>query len=880
MSPKNTQSPLMRQYHALKEQVPGTLLFFRLGDFFEMFFDDAIIAARDLDITLTSRNKEQGEKIPMCGVPARSAEGYIARLVEKGHRVAVCEQVEAPQKGKTIVRREITRIVTPGTASDVGLLKAGENNYLAAVIQRADVTGFAYVDVSTGEFRMSEMAAADAAAAIAALQVREVLSPSAGPLFQTNLHANDHGNSNGRSSRQMHTEVEPWTFDHDCAERLLKDHYRLHSLDGLGVADHPAAVSAAGALLHYLRDTQRAALDHLDRPTWFRQQERMALDAVTVRNLEIVEPLFGGAKNSTLLHTIDQTRTAMGARLLRQQLLRPSLNREEIEARSGGVHELCGETITRTEVARELQSVADIERLLARVSLGSATPRDVASLGQSLRCIPMLRGLTQKLTSARMRQLLDRMDELADVRDRILTTLDESPPLAISDGGVIAKGFDPELDELREISQNSRGFIARLETQERENTGIGSLKIRHNNVFGFFIEVSKVNAHLVPDAYTRRQTLVNAERFITPELKEYESKVVEAEQLILTKEKTIFEGVRVATSAEAQRIRQVASAIAELDVLVGLAVVAAERKYVRPIFTDTGEIQIAGGRHPVIEALAEADGFDRFIPNDTYLNSSDHLCALITGPNMGGKSTYLRQVALTSILAQIGSFVPATAARLPIVDRVFTRIGASDNLAMGRSTFMVEMTETSEILNTATANSLILLDEVGRGTSTFDGLSIAWAVVEDICNRVGAKTLFATHYHELTELADTLDGVFNLHVGVQESGDRIVFVRKVEAGKASRSYGIEVARLAGLPLDVINRARLVLQMHEQREASVSEELAPAGSGAPLQVSIFDPNSALREEIVCLDIDNLKPIDALNLLTTWQQRIIDSAKVPS
>jgi DNA mismatch repair protein MutS len=863
----------MRQYHSIKEQVPGTLLFFRLGDFFELFFEDAIVAARDLDITLTSRNKEQGEKIPMCGVPARSADSYIAKLIEKGHRVAICEQVEEPSKGKKLVRREVTRIVTPGTASDLGLLKSGENNYLAAVIQRGDLTGFAYVDVSTGEFRLSEMAAGEAATALETLQVREVLSPSAGPLFQTNPRRD----GNGQGRRQMHTEVEPWTFDFEFGERLLKDHYGLHSLDGLGVANRRVAVSAAGALLHYLRETQRAALHHLERPSWFQQQERMALDAVTVRNLEIVEPLFRGSKNSTLLHTIDQTSTAMGARLLRQQVLRPSLDQQEIEARSGGIAELISQTITRTEIARELQSVADIERLLARVSLGSATPRDVASLGQSLRCLPMLRGLARKLQSARMRQLLERMEELADIRERILTTLDENPPLSISDGGVVAKGFDAELDELRELSRNSRGFIARLEAQERERTGIGSLKVRHNNVFGFYIEVSKANAHLVPASYDRKQTLVNAERFITPELKDYESKVVEAEGLILAKEKAIFESVRAATAAEAQRIRQVAAAVAELDVLVGLAVVAAERKYVRPVFTDTGEIQICAGRHPVIEALAEEDGFDRFIPNDVYLNDTDHLCALITGPNMGGKSTYLRQVALICILAQIGSFVPAAEARLPIVDRVFTRIGASDNLAMGRSTFMVEMTETSEILNTATSRSLVLLDEVGRGTSTFDGLSIAWSVVEDICTRVGAKTLFATHYHELTELADILDGVFNLHVGVQESGDRVIFLRKVEPGKASRSYGIEVARLAGLPLPVINRARRILEMHEQREISVTEELAPSPAGAPLQVSIFQADAGIMEELRCIDVDNLKPIEALNLLTSWQHRLSCNAK---
>ena len=871
----------MRQYHAIKEQVPGTLLFFRLGDFFELFFEDAIVAARELDITLTSRNKEQGEKIPMCGVPARSADSYIAKLIEKGYRIAICEQVEEASHGKGLVRREVTRIITPGTASDLGLLKSGENNYIAAVIQRGDVTGFAYVDISTGEFRLSEMIPAEAATALETLQVREVLSPSAGPLFQTNPRRNRDGNGNGNGNgggrQQMHSEVEPWTFDFDFAERLLKDHYGLHSLDGLGIADRRAAVSAAGALLHYLRETQKTSLDHLERPAWFQQQERMALDAVTVRNLEIVEPLFRGTKNSTLLHTIDQTSTAMGARLLRQQVLRPSLDQQEIEARSGGIAELIAQTITRTEIARELQSVADIERLLARVSLGSATPRDVAGLGQSLRCLPMLRGLAGKLRSERMRQLLARMEELADIRERILNTLDESPPLAISDGGVVAKGFDAELDELRELSQNSRGFIARLEAQERERTGIGSLKVRHNNVFGFYIEVSKANAHLVPASYDRKQTLVNAERFITPELKEYESKVVEAEELILAKEKSIFESVRAATAAEAQRIRQVASAIAELDFLVGLAVVAAERKYVRPVFTDTGEIQICGGRHPVIEVLAEEGGFDRFIPTDIYLNNTDHLCALITGPNMGGKSTYLRQVALISILAQIGSFVPAVEARLPIIDRVFTRIGASDNLALGRSTFMVEMTETSEILNTATSRSLVLLDEVGRGTSTFDGLSIAWSVVEDICKRVGAKTLFATHYHELTELADSLDGVFNLHVGVQESGDRIIFLRKVQPGKANRSYGIEVARLAGLPLPVINRARRVLEMHEQREVSVTEELTPAQSDSALQVSIFQSDSGILEELRCIDIDNLKPIEALNLLTAWQLRLSQTVK---
>ena len=869
MAKESSTTPLMRQYNALKEQVPGALLLFHLGDFYELFYEDAIIAARDLEITLTSRNKERGEPVPMCGVPVRSVDGYIAKLIEKGHRVAVGEQVEEPGPGVKLVRREVTRIVTPGTASDLSLLQSGRNNYLAAVSERRGTTGLAYVDVSTGEFRMTELAAEEVEPLLENLGVREVLIPSAGPLFPTSGHS-----SNGAGQRRLHTEVEPWVFDFDYAERLLRDHYRLHNLDGLGAGGREAAICAAGALLHYLRDTQRTALDHVERPGFFRQREWMLLDPVTVRNLELVEPLFGGPAKSTLLKTVDRTQTSMGARLLRQWLLRPELDRAEIASRHDGVAELVVQTIPRTEIRRELEHVLDMERLLARVTLGSATPRDVAGLGASLKCLPMLRGLVGHLGSARMLALLERMDELADVRERVLTTVNENPPPSLADGGVIAKGVDADLDELREISRDSRKVIARMEARERERTGIASLKVKHNNVFGFYIEVSKANIANVPDDYDRKQTLVNAERYITPELKDYERKVFEAENRIEAIERRIFDELRQSVAAEAGRIKRSASAVAELDVLQGLALTAAESSYVKPEMTDNGEIQIVAGRHPVIEKLSEEEGGERFIPNDVYLNGSDHLLALITGPNMGGKSTYLRQAALIAILAQAGSFVPAQRAILPIIDRVFTRIGASDNLAMGRSTFMMEMTETSQILNTATPKSLILLDEIGRGTSTFDGLSIAWAVVEHIHQKTRAKTLFATHYHELTELADLLPGVVNLHVGVKEAGDRAVFLRKVEPGKADRSYGIEVARLAGLPMAVVERARAVLRKHEQREVSVSEELSTA---LPVQAAIFeaDPGGVLKT-LRELNLDELRPIEALTLLHELKTKLEEGA----
>ena len=851
----------MRQYHAIKQQVPNALLLFRLGDFYELFFEDAILAARELEITLTSRNKEKGAAIPMCGVTYHAAEGYIARLIQKGHRVAICDQMEDPALAKKLVKREITRVVTPGTATDSLALRSHENNFLAAVSCLGNRAGVAHVDVSTGEFRVTEMDASEVPAAIEQLGAREVLYPADLPL----LASEDHG------PRYLRTDLEDWIFSFDYADRTLRDHFRLLSLDGCGLANHQAAVCAAGAILHYLRETQRAALEHLDRPTHYDRAESMLLDAVTVRNLELVEPLFAGERtDATLLNVLDQTQTGMGGRLLRQRLLRPSLDRAEIEGRLDAAAELLQQTILRAELRKQLSGILDIERLLAKITMGVANPRDVLALGRSLEKIPTL-----KATVGQVGQALSpaNLDEVAEPRDRILQAIADEPPINLADGGTIRAGFHADLDELRGLSRNGRQVIAQIEARERARTGIQSLKVRFNNVFGYYIEISKANQHLAPADYERKQTLVNAERFTTPELKDYERKVLDAEDKILTLEKELFAEVRKFAAAHAQRIRATAAAVAEIDVTAALAQVAAENRYARPTFSENGEMRIMAGRHPVIERLEQEAG--RFIPNDLYLNSDTDLIAIITGPNMGGKSTYLRQAALIAILAQMGSFVPADSASLPLIDRIFTRIGASDNLARGRSTFMVEMTETAVILNTATPRSFIVLDEIGRGTATYDGLALAWAVVEHIHARTRAKTLFATHYHELTELAEQLDGIRNLSVSVKEAGDRIIFLRKVEPGKADRSYGIEVARLAGLPLRVIERANEVLRLHERTEHVVSEELSPAPTQpvAPVQIQLFEPlNYTIAERIRNLNIDELRPVEALRLLAELQDEL--------
>jgi DNA mismatch repair protein MutS len=849
-------TPLMRQYHAVKQQVPQALLMFRLGDFYELFYEDAVTAARELEITLTSRSKEKDQPIPMCGVPYHAAEGYISRLIQRGYRVAICEQMEEPGPGKKLVRREITRVVTPGTATESSLLRSHENSYLAAVHVNGKRAGLAHVDITTGEFRVTEIELTEVPALLENLGAREVLLAEQ--------------STNGIPG--FHTTLEDWTFSFDYAERTLREHFKLLTLDGCGLDGKSLAVSAAGAILHYLRDTQKSALDHLAQPSFYERNDSMILDAVTVRNLELLEPLFAGeSKESTLVHVLDQTKTGMGGRLLRQRLLRPCLQLNEIEARLDAVQEALQSTIARAEIRTVLGSMLDLERLLAKLTLGTAGPRELQALGKSLALIPKLKQQTLAFQSPRLVQLHGELDEVAEVRDQILAAIAEQPPVNLADGGAIRPGFHVQLDELRDISKNSRQYIAQIEVRERARTGIQSLKVRFNNVFGYYIEISKANLHHAPTEYERKQTLVNAERYTTPELKELESKVLDAEDRMLALEREVFQQLRTFAAARASRIRQAAAAIADIDVTCALAQVAAQNRYTRPKFSDSGEIKIAGGRHPVIEDLAQREAA-RFIPNDLYLNSGSKFIAVITGPNMGGKSTYLRQAALIAILAQIGSFVPADSALLPITDRVFTRIGAADNLARGRSTFMVEMTETAVILNTATPRSLVVLDEIGRGTSTYDGLALAWSVIEHIHEGVRARTLFATHYHELTELADLLEGVRNLHVSVKEAGDQVVFLRKVEPGRADRSYGIEVARLAGLPLPVIERAREILALHEKSEHAVTEELTPHPAG-PVQIQLFEPvNYKMAERIRQLKIDELRPIDALQLLNELQREL--------
>ncbi|MGA9899671.1 MAG: DNA mismatch repair protein MutS [Terriglobales bacterium] len=873
-------TPLMRQYAAIKKQHPTALLFFRLGDFYELFFDDAVMASRELQITLTSRNKEKGIAVPMCGVPYHAAEGYIAKLIRKGFKVAICEQVEDPRLAKKLVRREVTRVVTPGTAADSSL-SSEENNFLAALAQSGDRVGFAALDLSTGEFRATEFRGEDAAQRIQdelqQLRPKEVLYGSAVPLFEARERAAaPRSIPQPRTSGAMWSEtpLDDWIFAPDHAIPLLENHFGVLSLEGFGLAGKPAAASAAGAILYYVRSTQRGTLDHVDRIGFYERQNRLVLDAVTVRNLELIEPLFTGTDEGvTLFRSIDATVTPMGKRLLRSWMLRPSIEVAEINARLDAVESQVKDLMAREELRRALDGILDLERLLSRVTLETANPRDVLALAVSLGKIPAARSALARFSAERMRTLHATIDELADLRARIETTVVPEPPLSLSDGGVIQPGVEKELDELRDLSRNSKQYVAQIESRERQRTGIASLKVKFNSIFGYYIEISKANLHLAPPEYERKQTLVNAERFTTPELKEYESKILDAQEKIVEIERRLFAELRSAIAGEAKRIRQTALALAEVDVLAGLAHIAALRNYCRPRFDESADIEIVGGRHPVIEQQDLAG--ERFVPNDLYLNSTTHTVLVLTGPNMGGKSTYLRQTALTVILAQLGSFVPAASARLGIVDRVFTRIGASDNLARGRSTFMVEMTETAAILHTATARSLILLDEVGRGTATYDGLAIAWAAVEYIHARTRAKTLFATHYFELTELAERLSGVKNYHVSVKETGGGIVFLRKVEPGAADRSYGIEVAKLAGLPTEVVERAREVLAEHESAERRVtaqlaSDELQPR---PPAQLTIFTPLSQpVLERLREVDLNRLTPLEALNLLAELKKEI--------
>jgi DNA mismatch repair protein MutS len=886
------QTPMLRQYQELKQQHPGTLLFFRLGDFYELFFDDAVIGSRELQITLTARHKERGDPVPMCGVPHHSVANYIARLVRKGYRVAICEQTEDASKTKKLVRREVVRIVTPGTPIDPQLLDAREAVFLAAVCSSGETIGAAFLDISTGEFRATQETGTNAwekiRADLESYAPRELLFPtSLAPLIKAGLTGKAQtaplplaevtqtergpqprvlggaaplgwqtgspagvldslrddpeaaGLSDSESSQTnslrynapsdsqnnhfidaTFTPLEDWLWQKkDCAELLL-NHFGTRSLDGYGIARKDEAVRAAGACLRYAQETQRASADHITGLTYFEPQDHLVLDNVTVRNLELVESL-GGASGRTLLSVIDETVTGMGARLLRSWLLRPCVKRGEVEARLAAVQDLFASQITRDKLRSLLKEVSDLERLIGRISFGSATPRDLNAILRSLYQVPAIRENLATMQSSLLQILSESSDEVPEICALLVKAISDDPPAKISDGDAIRAGYSEELDELRSISRNAKQIIATLEATERTRSGISNLRIKFNNVFGYFIEVSKGNAARVPADYERRQTLTNAERFTTPELRDWEKKVLGAEDRIIEVENALFADICRQVAAETKRIQATARALAALDALASLAETAARRRYVRPMMHDGDEIEIVQGRHPVIEVFNE----DPFVPNSVYLNNSTDRLLIITGPNMGGKSTVLRQTAIVCILAQMGSFVPAEKARLPLLDRVWTRVGASDDLTRGRSTFMVEMTETAAILHSSTPRSLVLLDEIGRGTATFDGLSIAWAVAEYLHDSPEhqAKTLFATHYHELTELAERLPGAQNYQITAAEREGEVVFLHRLERGRASKSYGIQVARLAGLPLAVLANAREVLARLERYELDVFAE---------------------------------------------------------
>jgi DNA mismatch repair protein MutS len=888
---ENSTTPMLRQYLELKKAYPGTILFFRLGDFYEMFNEDAIVGARELEITLTARQKDSPNPIPMCGVPHHAAASYVSRLVKKGYRVAICEQAEPAGKGVKLVKREVVRVVTPGTSIDSQLGSSREPVYLAAVCGSRDNYGAAFLELSTGEFHVTQISGAQAwtkvCEQVESFGAAEILfpastEPSVADSFSTSKGSNQllpgqqPGTLEAGSGGPTLTSVEDLDFDLGACSQRLREHFGVKDLAGLGLDSKSEAVRAAGACLHYAKNTQKSAAEHISKIDYFETNEFMVLDSVTLRNLEIVECRNDNSKH-TLLNVIDETITGMGCRLLRSWLTRPSIKRSEIQTRQAAVAELA-DSILRDKLRFLLKEVADLERLVGRLNLGNCTPRDLLALRRSVGQAPLINVELSDSRSLLLQVLSENIFELPNLVDLIDRAIANEPPINLADGGAIKDGFDADLDELRAISRSGKQTIAGFEEAERERTGIPNLKVRFNNVFGYYIEISKAQLSRVPSEYERKQTLANAERFTTPQLKDWEQKVLGAEERIGQLEATIFAKVRDAAKWETARLQSTARAIAMLDTLAALAETAAKRNYACPVLHDGDEIEIKGGRHPVVEAFI----CDSFVPNDIYLNNSTDRVLIVTGPNMGGKSTVLRQVALIQVLAQIGACVPAASARLPVVDRVWTRVGASDDLASGRSTFMVEMTETAAILNNATPRSLVLLDEIGRGTSTFDGLSIAWSVAEylhDSPDRA-AKTMFATHYHELTELAEHLPGAKNYQITASEKDGEVVFLHKLVKGKASKSYGIAVARLAGLPVTVIERAKEVLEKLEKYELAVFADdgnkgfAMAAGRQAASQVSLFAmANEAAIDELRSAPIESLSPEESRDLLLLIKSKLI-------
>jgi DNA mismatch repair protein MutS len=874
-------TPLMRQYRELKRGYRDAILFFRVGDFYEMFYEDAEEASRLLSIALTSRDKASANPVPLCGVPYHAATGYIAKLLKAGRTVALCDQVEDPKLAKGLVRREVVRLYTPGTLIDTELLPPTESNFLAAVATpsrrsaqaAASSFGLAALDPSTGEFWTMEFHGDRAAAILidelSRLEPKELLYPEEPPP--------DGATWVGRLKGSRLCAQPSAHFDLQEARRLLQRQFGVSSLEGFGCASMTLGIQAAGAALRYLRETQPSAcLEHIRRLEVRRVGQDMHLDSVTIQNLELVRPMIGGEQRgeTTLLAVLDRTVTAMGGRLLRDWILKPLLSCEAIDSRLDAVAELKDAFQTRVAIRAALRNVQDIGRLSSRLSLGVAGPRELLALKQSVAALPELRRHLAQLSAPLIRDLVRSWDDAGDLHDLIEREIQPDAPVMWRDGGIFKDGVHPQVDELRKASKEGKSWIARLEAQERERTGIDSLKVRYNQVFGYYIEVTKANLSRVPDFYIRKQTLVNAERFMTPELKELEERVIGAESKVKALEQELFERLRAQLARETPRLQAIAAALALVDVLAALAETAALNRYVRPTVDEGDTIRIVEGRHPVVERL-ESDG--GFVPNDTLLDLATNRLLILTGPNMAGKSTYLRQVALIVLMAQMGSFVPATEARIGLVDRIFTRVGASDNLAGGQSTFMVEMVETANILNSATRRSLILLDEIGRGTSTYDGLSIAWAVAEYIHDprRLGARTLFATHYHEMTQLANQREGVRNYRVDVQERDGDVLFLRKIVAGGADRSYGIHVAKLAGLPSVVIDRAREVLAQLEHPTATVGEMSAVAQASP--EAGLLPQPHPIVEEVRQMDLFSMTPLDALNRLVDLQRRLQEKAE---
>jgi DNA mismatch repair protein MutS len=861
---KKPLTPMIKQYLQIKSQHPDAILFFRMGDFYEMFFEDAYVGSRELDIALTSRDKGQKDSVPLCGVPYFAAETYISKLLQKGYKVALCDQVEDPKFAKGIVKREVVRVFTPGLVVDSFQLGTGENNYLMGFYAEGEVFGLAFLDISTGELKACQISGFEPFLSEALRnEPKEILS-----LKRFQEHPCFDGFRKGFENGLI-TYLEEAKFD---VIPSFNDEERNSIF-----RKAPLACQAVAMVLHYAEENQKKPLSHIRPLSFYQVQDFMVIDEVTKRNLELTQSLFEQGKKGSLFWLLDETITLMGSRTLKQRLNYPLTDIKQIEGRLEGVSELKEKKIERKQLRESLRGIEDIERLTSRIFLGHANARDLIGLRNSLQNLPVVKANLQPFDASIIREYASEIENFDDLYQLLESSIMDNPPLTIKEGGIIKPNYDKELDALREIGRQGKGWILQLEAEERKKTGISSLKVRYNQVFGYYIEVTKSNLHLVPDHYIRKQTLVNAERFITPELKEFETKVLGAEEAICQLEYRLFEEIRKRVSDETPRLQKTASAIAVIDILGSMAEIADRYNYVQPIVDEGDEIMIRDGRHPVLERMGLSE---RFVPNDTQMNTQEHQILIITGPNMAGKSTYLRQVALIILMAQMGCFVPASEAKIGVVDRIFTRIGALDNIMRGQSTFMVEMMETARILNQTTSRSLVVLDEIGRGTSTFDGLSIAWAVAEHLHDHpsLRPKSLFATHYHELTELALTKERVKNYNVAVKEWGGEIIFLRKIVEGGTNRSYGIQVARLAGLPQKVIDRAKEILSNLEKGELDAmgmpkiaTTKMATSKPRPPLQPSLFSQPDPIRSELKRIKTDQLTPLEALNILDELKKK---------